>query len=143
MKNKLLLNNNSRNHIKFMPLVKNMKLPEDEGEQIKWAKETFERLENDENAQKLWHFSSRKKGVLVSVWKSDYYYIIVSLRNEFDTYNNIIYISESENDSIALSKFLSQNYTEITKSYKEQILEAGEDYKKQVNKKVDKVVDIC
>lgn len=139
--NKILLNNNARNHIRFFPASDKIKIPENEGEQIEWAKETFDRLSNDPTAEEIWHASNRKKGYLISVWKLDFYYIVVSLRNEFGTYNTTIYINDSENDSLATAKFLGQNYSEITKSYKAQILEAGEDYNKQVNEQIENKIE--
>jgi len=126
MKNKILLNQKGRNHIRIFPLYKDVCIPEDEADKIRWAQAKFEELENSSEAERLYIFKSVKKGYLVSVWQlNDLYYLVQSIRNEFSTYNSTIYITNEKNDMLAISKFLRENITTIMKDYKQQILDAG------------------
>ena len=123
--NRLLINQHARNHIKIFPLYKGAEIPEDEGDQIRWAKAQFEELQQSNEAERLFIYRSNKKGFLVSVWRlHDLYYIVQCIRNEFRTYNTIIYINNEKEDSINIAKFLQANAITIMKDYKQQILDA-------------------
>lgn len=124
MANKLLLNNKARNHIKVLPL-KDFVAPEDEGERIKWCEKTFEDLKNSEDAKRLLLSKDRKKGILIAVWQlNDVFYLIQSMRNEFSSYNNVIYLTKNKDDATNIAKFLIQNHRTIMNDYKKQILDA-------------------
>ena len=137
MKNKILLNNNSRNHIKFMPCTNKLDIPQDEKNQIIWCQEKFAELEL--NGVELNHYSSRKKGILLSVYElNDLYYLVQCLRNEQEgifyaktsktkdikIYNTTIYILESKNDASSIWEFLRKNNSEVMNDYKELMIDA-------------------
>lgn len=124
MKSKLLLNEKARNHIKIMPLT-DVVLPEDEGDKIRWCEAQYNLLLNSNDAKRLYYYKNVRSGILIAVWElNDLYYIIQSIRNEFKTYNNVIYIHNEKNDCINIAKFLRTNMTEIMADYKQQILDA-------------------
>ena len=138
-KNKLLLNNNNRNHIKIMPLAKDLEIPKEEKEQIIWCKEKFEELQNAQDLKTLWKSVNRKKGYLIALYElNNLYYIVISLRNEFNTYNNTIYIHNIEQDSLNICKFLRQNIQECMSDYKKLIIDAREDYVEQMKGQIEK-----
>ena len=121
MKSKLLLNERARNHIKIMPLT-DVILPEDEGDKIRWCEEQYNLLLNSDDAKRLYYYKNVRSGILIAVWElNDLYYIIQSIRNEYKTYNNVIYIHNERNDCINIAKFLRNNMTEIMSSFKQQI----------------------
>lgn len=130
MKNyeKLVLEPNARNHFKVLLLgVDN--IPESEKEQILLAEKMYNELEQDNNREKLYRFSSQKKGIMISVFKSNNRgYLIQSIKNEFETYNNTVYVSDNINDLVNIAKFLRSNITDIMSDYKQQILDAKDMY---------------
>jgi hypothetical protein len=128
MKNKLLLNNKARNHIKVFPVDKTIVIPEGEAEKIKWAESVYKRLELE--SVNLVTYKNKSRGYMISVWQmDDKYYIIESIRNEFKTFNNTIYINDNKNDSLAIAKFLKDNIITIMSDYKQQLLDAKDSIK--------------
>ena len=128
--NKLLINERARNHIKLFPVEEGVftDIPEDEGDKIRWCEKEYNRLRNSIDAKRLFLEKNRSKGYLVSVWEMDgRYYLIQCLRNEFKTFNTIIYISKNKDDMISIAKFLKQNVDQIMKDYKDQILAARDE----------------
>ena len=126
--NKLVLNPKARNHFKFMAA---REMPESEKEQIELIESIYDDLVNDG----VVIFTKSKAGAysIRCVKLEPYWYIVVSLRNEFETYNNSIYECKSENDAIAISKMIGKNIRTIMNDYKKQILDA----KKMVVRKED------
>lgn len=125
--NKLVLNPKARNHLKIFPFG-NIEIPASEKDQIEWCQAEYSRLETSNKATRVFILNRSHKGYMLSVWVLDNrYYLIQSLRNEFKTYNNTIYISEQENveqDFINLAKFLAKNIETIGGDYRKQILDA-------------------
>jgi uncharacterized HAD superfamily protein len=125
--NKLLLNNNARNHIKFLPLNNSVEIPETEKERILWCESRFNELSNADNIIRHFTYKNGKKGYSIGVWEyNGLYYLIQCIKNEFGTYNDVIYIEKNKDDLIAIAKFLQKNIITIMSDYKEQILEAKE-----------------
>lgn len=125
--NKLMLNDRARRHIKIFPVEDDLfdNIPSDEGEKIKWCEKEFKRLQNSNDAKRLFLDKHKGKGYLVSVWSLDgRYYLIQDIRNEFKTFNSVIYITREKDDALSIAKFLRENVNQIMKDYKDQILEA-------------------
>ena len=125
--NKLLINERARNHIKIFPVEEGVfdDIPTDEGEKIRWCESQYKRLQSSIDAKRIFIDKHRGKGYLVSVWELDgRYYLIQCIRNEFKTFNTVIYVSKNKSDMLNIAKFLKQNVDQIMKDYKEQILEA-------------------
>ena len=78
MKNKLLLNNKTKNHIKFLPL--NIEgIPHTENEQILWCQARFKELE--ENANSIFIKTNKK------LWKKIFYLkILKEQQNLLETF---------------------------------------------------------
>ena len=123
--NKLLLNQSARNHIKIFPMKDTISdLPESEADRIRWCEAEFKRLQRSPDAKRLYIFKKRGN-YLISVWEmDDKYYLVQCLRNEFKTYNTIIYISKFKDDMLNIAKFLQVNIDTIMSDYKSQILDA-------------------
>lgn len=125
--NKLVLNPKARNHFKMFPFGIEG-IPESEAEQIQWCQADYCRLETSNSAKRLFILNRSNRGYMVSVWVlNGRYYLIQSIRNEFKTYNNTIYISEqdgAEQDFINLAKFLANNIKVLGDDYRKQILDA-------------------
>lgn len=119
--NKLVLNPKGRNHFRFLPL-KNRELPKDEKEQI----QLVESLYNDLVNKGIVLYTKSKSGSysVKAVQLNDNYFIVVSLSNEFKTYNNTIYETSTKNDALAISNFIGKNITTMMADYKKQILDA-------------------
>lgn len=119
--NKLLLNNNGRNHIKFFPMKDVFDdIPEKEGDQIRWCEEKFNELQKSNEAKRLKVFVNRKKGYMISVWElNGNYYLIQCLRNNNRSYNSTIYISKEKQDSLSIAEFLYQNIDSVMTDNKE------------------------
>lgn len=128
--NKLVLNPKARNHFKFIP-KKERVLPEDEKEQIKLVESIYDDLVKN---GKVLYVKSKAGSHSIRCVKLDDYYIVVSLMNEFKTYNNTIYELTSENDALNISKFIAKNIATMMADYKKQILDA----KNMVVRKEDK-----
>ena len=79
---------------------------------------------------------------MITVWQlEEKCYLIVSLRNEFSTYNNSIYVGTGKSqkqDFINIAKFLSGNLNSLSKDYKKQILDARKMYVPDINKILEK-----
>lgn len=119
--NKLVLNPHGRNHFKFFP-DKNREIPVDEKEQI----ELVESIYNDlvEKGKILYTKTKSGSHCINSVKLENEYFIVVSIRNEFRTYNNTIYEISNENDAIVIGKFIGKNIKTTMADYKKQILDA-------------------
>ena len=119
--NKLVLNPHGRNHIRFLP-DKKREIPTDEKEQI----ELTEKIYNDlvENGEVLYTKTKSGSHCINSVKLNNEYFIVVSIRNEFNTYNNTIYEISNENDAVAIGKFIGKNIRRTMADYKKQILDA-------------------
>ena len=124
--NKLVLAPKSRHHIKFLPLEGSVSdLPKTEAEGILWCQAKYEELERAEDAVRIARYSHPKKGYLISLWElNGLYYLIQSLRNEFGTYNDTVYLSRNRKDCESIAKFLDRNVDGIMRDYRSQILEA-------------------
>ena len=124
--NKLLLNQSARNHIKVFPM-KNVfdDLPTEEADQIRWCEEQYKRLQQSDNAKRLVIYKNRSKGYLFSVWEADgLYYMIQCIRNEFKTYNDIIYITKDGEDAKSIAKFLYDNVENIMQGMTKDLIKA-------------------
>lgn len=123
--NKLLLNNSARNHIKIFPMKDTINdIPETEKDRIIWCREHFKHLQHSPDAKRLEMFKKRGN-YQISVWELDgLYYLVQCIRNEFGTYNTVIYISKYMLDMINIAKFLKENVEQIMADYKNQILDA-------------------
>ena len=131
--NKLVLNPKARNHFKFMP-SKNRALPESEKEQLELIESIYNNLVND---GVVTYVKSKAGSYSIRCVKLEpYWYIVVSLKNEFKTYNNSIYECTNETDAMAICKLIGKNITTMMNDYKQQILDAK---KMVVRKEVDKV----
>lgn len=130
-KNKLVIDPHGRNHFKFMP-YKDRVLPESEKEQLIM----IENLYNDLVKNGVIIYTKSKKGsfTIKCVKHTEFYYIVICMKNEFGTYNNVIHEIKSENDAMAICKMIGKNITTIMNDYKKQILDA----KKMVVRKEDK-----
>jgi len=129
--NKLVLNPKARNHFKFMAA---RKMPESEKEQLELIESIYDDLVND---GVVTYVKSKAGNYSIRCVKLEpYWYIVVSLCNEFKTYNNSIYECESENDAMAICKVIGKNIKTIMSDYKKQILDAK---KFVVRKEEDKV----
>lgn len=126
--NKILLNNKGRNHIKFLPMKNTLNdIPADEGDKIRLCKQLFDELQNSSKTINLFMKKDRHKGYQISLWElDDLYYLAQSMRNEFGTYNNVIYITKEKGDAENIAKFLSSNIRTIMNDYKKQIIDAKE-----------------
>lgn len=118
---KILLNPEGRNHIKFMASPER-EMPEDEGEQI----ETVENIYNSLCEYGEIKYEKIKSGnyAIKVVKLGGTFYDVVSLRNEFGTYNSTIYEMTNENDAMAIAKFIGKNIQTLMKAYKQQVLDA-------------------
>lgn len=131
--NKLLLSEKKRNHIKIMPLCDFDDIPDDEAGKINWCESKYNELQNSSEAVNLYLYKNAPKGYLISVWQlNNLYYLIQCIRNEFKTYNSVIYINNNENDTLNIAKFLKANIQQIMADYKQQILDAR-DYLQEHN----------
>lgn len=126
--NKLLLNQSARNHIKFFPMKDTIDdLPETEADRIRWCRKEYYKLQNSTDAKRLVIYKKRGN-YQISVWELDgLYYLVQCLRNEFKTYNTIIYISKYKEDMLSIAKFLQENIDQIMQDYKDQILDARDE----------------
>ena len=124
--NKLLLNNNARNHIKIFPMRDTIKdLPESEADRIEWCRAEFRKLQHSSEAKRLCIYKNKSKGYLISVWElQGLYYLVQCIRNEFKTFNDVIYINDNKDDTLSIAKFLTDNINAIMADYKAQLLEA-------------------
>lgn len=117
--NKLVLNPKARNHFKFMAV---REMPESEKEQLELIESIYDDLVND---GVVTYVKSKTGNYSIRCVKLEpYWYIVVSLKNEFDTYNNSIYECKSENDAMAICKVIGKNINTIMRDYKKQILDA-------------------
>ena len=139
--NKLVLNPKGRNHFKILPFGDIVNAaPTDNGELIKWGEKLYNELEYSINAINCFRKVNSAKGHMLSVWQlEDKCYLIISLRNEFGTYNNCMYIGTGEpqkQDFINIAKFLTENLNTLSKDYKKQILDAKKMYVPDINKNI-------
>lgn len=124
--NKLLLNDKGRNHIRVLPLKgSGIEIPEGEKERVLLANSIFKELQTSSDAKRLVLYKHKGKGYLISVWQiGAQYYLIQSIRNEFKTFNNTIYVGPDGPDMLSIAKFLRENIETIMEDYKNQILDA-------------------
>lgn len=124
--NKLLLNNTARNHIKIFPMKDIFNdIPESEADKIHWCRAQFKHLQHSPDAKRLALYRHKGKGYQISVWELDgLYYLVQCIRNEFKTFNTVIYISKERDDTLNIAKFLQENIEQIMSDYKQQILDA-------------------
>lgn len=119
--NKLVLNPKGRNHIRYMALSTTV-MPESEKEQLNMVEAIYNAL-----CQYGVIIYERVRSGNYSVKAVEHcgdYYVIISLRNEFNTYNNTIYEISSKDDAINIAKFVGKNMRTIMKDYKKQVLDA-------------------
>lgn len=121
--NKLVLNPKGRNHFRYMP-HKDTQIPKDEKDQIK----VVENLYNDLVANGNVIYTKSKAGnyAVRCVELNNKYFIVVSLKNEFSTYNNTIYEILNKADALSISVFIGKNIKTMMSDYKKQILDAKE-----------------
>lgn len=127
--NKLVLNSKARNHFRMYPLCK-----VDAFKGFEHSEDACEALYNgllkDRDAQRLSIEKNKSKGYMITVWhqpSNGLYFLICSIRNEFKTFNNTIYIDNHGDDMVKIAKFLKENIDGIMADYKDQILEARAD----------------
>ena len=122
--NRVLLNNAGRNHIKVFPLKHKDDLPLTEQERLAWAQQTYENLVTDKAAINHVIYSNKKKGYLITVYESQTkFYLGFCVRSNKGFYNTTIYINDNLSDLLAIAKFFKQNVEEISKSFKNSIID--------------------
>ena len=120
--NKILLNGSARNHIKVFPMKDIEGIPLTDKERYAWMEERYKTLQNSKKANKLYLDSNKRKGYLVGVWELDgIIYLVMSIRTAKGVFNNVIYMSKNKEDLVAIAKFLVENITEISNSFKENL----------------------
>ena len=130
--NKLVINPHGRNHFKYMPLNLD-EWPTDEGEQIKKVEATYKEL--CKSGEVIYTKSKSGNYSIRCVKLGDMYYIVVCMKNEFKSYNNVIYEIKSQNDALAICKFIGKNIQTTMSDYKKQILDAWKYRKEAKNEK--------
>ena len=127
-KNKLVIDPHGRNHFKFWPYsLENW--PEDEGEQLRKIEKLYNKMVTD--GVILYEKVKRGSHTIRCVELDDMYYIIICMRNEFKTYNNVIYEFKSKNDALQISKLTGKNILTLMSDYKKMMLDA----KKEIENK--------
>ena len=126
--NKICLNIRGRNHWKILPATEEIKIPDSEKEQLIWADDIVQNLLK-KDIKRHFFFTNQKYGYMIGVYEQQgYYYLIHSIKNEFKTYNNVIYINNKNlNDLISIGKMMQDNIETIMKDYKENMLELRDD----------------
>ena len=124
VKNKLVIDPHGRNHFKFFPnKVKEEEwLKLSEKEQIETVEKVYKQLLKE--GEIIYEKVKKGSHSIKCIKLEDFYYIVVCIVNEFKTYNNSIYEIKSENDAIAISKFIANNIRTTMSDYKKQILDA-------------------
>jgi len=115
MKNKIVLNPNSRNHIRYLPL-KTTPIPTDEGEQIKLAEKLYDNL-CEYGEIKYQKVKTGYSSIYVVAY-NNLFYVVLSLRNEFGTYNNTMYELGTENDALVIAKFIGKHINACMQDYR-------------------------
>ena len=121
--NKLVIDPHGRNHFKFIP-VKERELPENEADQIKMVESIYNDLVK--RGEVIYVKSRSGSHSIRCVRLNKLYYIVVCMKNEFGTYNNVIYEMPNKNDAVAISVFIGKNIKTMMADYKKQILDAKE-----------------
>jgi hypothetical protein len=126
--NKICLNPRGRNHWKILPMPGVMKVPEGEKEQLTWADTLVKRLKFSD-VKKHFFFKEQKYGYMITVIELDgLYFLIHSIRNEFKSYNNVIYINNKNlDDLVNIGRMMQANIKTIMKDYKENMLRLRDD----------------
>lgn len=141
--NKLLLSKNGRNHIKVFICQNCEAVPEDDAEKIRFSESIFNELQKSDDAIRHSYYCNRKKGILTAVYElRDKLYLDYCFRTaEKGFYITILYVypnnQESFNDLLAIEKFLRSNISELGESYKAQVLESEEGFKKFLKDNAD------
>lgn len=139
--NKICLNPKARNHWKVLPYADSIKVPDGEAQQIKWAEKVVLRLQNDPNIIRHFYYLNKGYGYMISVYElDDKYYLVHSIRNEFKTYNNVVYINDKNlQDLINIAKMMQANIKTIMKDYKDNMMQLRDDIIKGKVRLEDKV----
>ena len=126
--NKICLNPRGRNHWKILPMPGVIKIPESEKEQLIWADTLVKRLKFSD-VKRHFFFTEQKYGYMITVIELDnIYYLIHSIRNEFKSYNNVIYINDKNlQDLVNIGKMMQKNIKTIMQDYKDNMLELRND----------------
>lgn len=126
--NKICLNINGRNHWKVMPASDTIAVPDTEKEQLEWCDNIVQTLLKKPIIRHFF-FTQQKYGYMLCVVEyENIYYLIHSIRNEFKSYNNVIYISDKNlEDLINIGKMIQANIEEIMSEYKSNMYELRDD----------------
>lgn len=129
MNNKICLNQKARNHWKIMPATESIKVPKEERSQLKWAESLVLRLQNDSKLKRHFIYVNRGYGYMIGVYElEDRYYLIHSIRNEFKSYNNVVYINDRNlDDLINIGKMMQANIKTIMRDYKDNMMRLRDD----------------
>ena len=101
--NKLLLNNNIKNHINIVSL-----------DTCRYDESHFKRLLESDRAIILKECKNAKKGYLFSVWVLDsYYYVIESLRSNAKQYHNVFAITRNYDYALRVYRSLTGNIVNV------------------------------
>ena len=117
-----------RNHWKVMPASESIECPTDEREQLKWAEALVDRISHG-MVKRHFFFANQKYGYMITVVELDgLYYLIHSIRNEFKSYNNVVYVSDKNlQDLVSIGKMMQANIETIMKDYKDNMLRLRDD----------------
>ena len=126
--NKICLNINGRNHWKIMPASDSIIVPESEKEQLEWCDKIVQTLLKAP-VERHFFFTRQKYGYMLCVLEYEgLYYLVHSIRNEFKSYNNVIYITDKNlEDLINIGKMMQANIEEIMNEYKLNMYELRDD----------------
>lgn len=127
-KNKLVINPHGRNHFKFWPYNVD-EWPTDEGEQIRKIEQLYNKMTLDGII--LYEKVRRGSHAIRCVELEGMYYIVVCMKNEFKTYNNVIYEFKSKNDAIKVSQLIGKNILTMMSDYKKMMLDASKKIAKE------------
>lgn len=126
-----------------MPASDEIKYPEDEKEQLEWCDNIIQTLLK-KSVTRHFFFTKQKYGYMLTVLEYEgLYYLVTSTRNEFRTYNNVVYINNKDlGDLINIGKWMQANIDRVGKDYKENMLELRDDILKGKVRINDEIADI-
>lgn len=98
-------------------------VPNSEYEQLLWAENLVKKLKYSELKQHFF-FAEQDYGYMITVVEMDgMFYLIHSIRNEFKSYNNVIYINNKNlDDLVNIGKMMQDNIKTIMQDYKDNML---------------------
>lgn len=111
-----------------MPTSDTIIVPDTEKEQLEWCDNIVQNLLKKPIIRHFF-FTQQKYGYMLCVVEyENIYYLIHSIRNEFKSYNNVIYMSDKNlEDLINIGKMIQTNIDEIMSEYKANVYELRDD----------------